>query len=109
MPSGSGGKGRKEGIKKSVSKLKVSDKLMEIKRNTIRFHKLKRIPSFKKRKRKKTIIKTEMKNGEQHKTYFNEEEEPVEEQFARSEESHSSNEPERNVTLEIQVTHEILI
>jgi len=39
--------------KKSVSKLKVSDKLMEIKRNTIRFHKLKRIPSFKKRKRKK--------------------------------------------------------
>jgi len=50
-----------------------------------------------------------MKNGEQHKTYFNEEEEPVEEQFARSEESHSSNEPERNVTLEIQVTHEILI
>lgn len=43
-----------------------------------------------------------MENSTKH---FNEEEE----QFARSEESHSSNEPERNVTLEIQVTHEILI
>jgi len=39
--------------KKSVSKLKVSDKLMEIKRNTIRFHKLNGSRPSKREKEKK--------------------------------------------------------
>lgn len=33
-----------------MTKLKVNDKLIQIKRNTIKFQKLKRIPSFLKKK-----------------------------------------------------------